>query len=168
MSKFKNASGAYLLQSMFYELLPSDKSQAIFTLKNEDHLGYPSLYRLYMEADDPTEYEFAIRNLGGWDHWKRLQSSPWFKPYLSAWRQELETRLRARALRNLRDVSNNPDAREYAQVNKFLVGQGWKEGGPKRRAGQPSKDEVKAELQRLATISNNLDEDFDRIQGKTN
>jgi hypothetical protein len=168
MSRFKNASGAYLLQSLFYELTPSDKSQVVYTLKNEDHMGYPSLYRLYMEADDPTEYDFAVANLGGWDHWERLQKSTWFQPYLKAWRHELEVRFRARSLKALRDVANNSSSKDYFQANKFLVGQGWKEGGPKRRAGQPSKEEVKAEAHRLATISNNLDEDFERIQGRSN
>jgi len=165
MSKFKNASGAYLLAGLFFETTSADKSSVVYTLKNEDHLGYPSLYRLYMEANDPTEYDFAVANLGGWDHWERLSKCSWFKPYLEAWRRELEVRFRAQALRNLRELSNNASGKDYFQVNKFLVGQGWKESGPKRRAGQPSKEDIKAEAHRLATIANNLDEDYQRITG---
>lgn len=163
MSKFKNASGAYLLAGLFYEMVNADKSSVVYTLKNEDHMGFPSLYRLYMEANDPTEYDFAVTNLGGWDHWERLSKCTWFRPYITAWRRELEVRFRAQALRNLRTLSEKADGKDYFQVNKFLVGQGWKESGPKRRAGQPSKDEIKAEAHRIATIANNIDEDYQRI-----
>lgn len=168
MSKFKNSIGAYLLGALFYEQTLADKSQVIYTLKDRDHLGYPSLYRLYMEADDPTEYTFAIANLDGWEHWERLCESPWFQPYIAKWRRELEVRFRALSLLNIRAVANDPKAKESYQANKFLVGQGWKEGGPKRKAGQPSKQEIKSEAHRLASISQSLDEDFQRITGKAN
>lgn len=168
MNQFKNDIGAYLLGSLFYEQTMADKAQVVYTLKDRDHLGYPSLYRLYMETDDPTEYNFAIQYLDGWAHWERLTECSWFKPYINRWRRELEVRFRARALLNIRTVANNSDSKESYQANKFLVGQGWKEGGPKRRAGQPSKDEIKSEAVRLAQVSQSLDEDFERITGKVN
>jgi hypothetical protein len=140
----------------------------VYTLKEHDHLGYPSLYRLYMEADDPTEYTFAIQYLDGWAHWERLQECSWFKPYIEQWRRELEVRYRAQSLKNIQAAANDPKNPSAYQANKFLVGQGWKDGGPKRRAGQPSKEEIKKEATRLAQISQTLDEDFERIQGKAN
>lgn len=167
-NRFKNDVGAYLLGGMFYEQTLSDKRQVLYTLKDRDHVGYPSLYRLYMEADDPTEYNFAIAHLDGWHHWERLLDCTWFEPFIARWRRELEVRFRARSLLNIREVANNPDAKEQYQANKFLVGQGWKEGGPKRRAGQPSKAEIKTEANRLAQISQNLDDDFERISGRAN
>lgn len=168
MSKFKNSIGAYLLNAIFYEQTLSDKSQVVYTLKDRDHCGYPSLYLKYMQADDPTEYTFAVANLDGWDHWERLTECGWFQPYLARWRRELEVRFRARALLRIREVAQDPKAKESYSANKFLVGQGWKEGGPKRRAGQPSKEEIKSEAHRLASISQSLDEDFERITGKVN
>lgn len=168
MVNFKNDVGAYLLGGMFFEQTMADKRQVIYTLKDRDHLGYPSLYRLYMEEDDPTEYHFATRHLDGWAHWERLVECTWFIPYLERWRRELEVRFRARALLNIRAVAGNPDSKEAYQANKFLVGQGWKEGGPRRRPGQPSKEEIKTEATRLAQISQNLASDFERITGKAN
>lgn len=167
MSKFKNSIGAYLLNALFYEQTLSDKSQVLYTLKDRDHCGYPSLYRLYMEADDPTEYNFAITNLDGWDHWERLTECSWFQIYLSKWRRELEVRFRARALLRIREVAQDPKAKESYSANKFLVGQGWKDN-PKRHAGQPSKEEIKSEAHRLASIAQSLDDDFERISGKAN
>lgn len=162
MSKFKNDSGAFLLGALFYEQTLPDKSQVVYTLKDRDHLGYPSLYRLYMEADDPTEYNFAITHLDGWAHWERLIECTWFQPFVERWRRELEVRFRARSLMNIRSVANS-EGKEAYQANKFLVSGGWKEGGPKRRAGQPSKEEIKSEATRLAQISQTLDDDLERI-----
>ena len=160
--------GGLLLKAIFFEETLSDKTNVVYTLKNHDHLGYPSLYRLYMETDDPTEYDFAVKYLDGWEHWVRLCENTWFKPYVTAWRKELEVRNRARALKNIKDVASSSSNPNSYQANKFLVSGGWKEAGPKRRAGQPSKDEVKAEAKRLAEISQTLDEDFERITGKVN
>lgn len=168
MSKFKNAMGAYMLQGMFYETTLADKSTVVYTLKDRDHEGFPSLYRLYMEADDPTEYHFAIANLDGWAHWERLLECSWFQPYITKWRRELEVRTRARSLLNIRAVAAQGDDKNSFQANKFLLNGSWKEGGPKRRAGAPSKEEIKNEANRLATIEQSLNEDLARITGPVN
>ena len=152
---------------MFFEETGADKSQVLYTLKDHDHLGYPSLYRLYMEANDPTEYTFAIQNLDGWCHWERLCESAWFKPYVDDWRRELEVRFRANALKNIHSAANDPKNPSAWQANKFLVGQGWKET-PRRKAGAPSKEEIKKEAVRLAEISRAMEDDFERISGKAN
>lgn len=165
---FKNTIGHYLLGALFYEQSMSDKSQVVYTLKDRDHLGYPSLYRLYMETDDPTEYTFATAHLDGWAHWERLTECAWFKPYVASWRRELEVRFRARSLLNIRAVANDTSSKESYQANKFLVGQGWKEGGPQRRAGQPSKEEIKSAAHRIAQTEFQLSEDLERIQGREN
>jgi hypothetical protein len=168
MNKFTNVMGNRLLKGLFFEETSSDKTGVLYTLKNRDHLGYPSLYRLYMETNDPTEYTFATQYLDGWEHWERLCECSWFKPYVEVWRRELEVRFRATALRNIVDASNDTKNPSAYQASKFLVGQGWKEGGPKRRAGQPSKDEIKKELHRQVQITKTLDDDFERITGKAN
>lgn len=162
---FKNSIGAYLLGALFFEQA-LDKSQVVYTLKDRDHLGYPSLYRLYMEADDPTEYHFALAHLDGWAHWERLVECEWFKPYLERWRRELEVRAKAQSLLAIRAIAKNPDNKEAYQANKFLIGNGWKDI-EKRKAGQPSKAEIQSEANRLAIIAQTLDEDAERI-GKVN
>lgn len=167
MSKFKNDIGAHLLNALFYEMVNADKSSVLYTLKDTDHAGYPSLYRLYMEADDPTEYTFALANLDGWAHWEKLTECGWFKPLVARWRRELEIRFRARALLNIRAVAGS-EGKDAYQANKFLVSGQWKESGPKRRAGQPSRDEIKSEAHRLAQISQSLDDDYDRITERVN
>lgn len=163
---FKNDIGAYLLNALFYEQTLSDKSNVLFTLKDRDHAGYPSLYRLYMEANDPTEYAFAVKHLDGWAHWERLCECTWFQPFLARWRRELEIRFRSRALANLVTVAAGGHKESYS-ANKFLVNGGWKDE-PKRRAGQPSKEEIKSELHRQVEISQSLEDDYSRATGRAN
>jgi len=155
-------------KQLFFETTLSDKSTCLFTLKPVDHEGLPSLYRLYMETDDPTEYLFATRYLDGWDHWETLCECTWFKPYISKWRRELEIKHRALALKNIKSLANNPNSKEYHQANKFLVSSGWQEPTEKNRRGRPSKEEVAQAAKEMADERRSLDEDFERIQGAIN
>lgn len=163
MPKFKNSTGGYLLNAMFYETTLADKSQVSYTLKREDHEGFPSLYRLYMEADDPTEYNFATAHLDGWDHWERLCECTWFQPYVTKWRRELEIRTRAYALLEVRAKAKDADSKESFQANKFLLAGGWKPPAEKRRVGAPSKEDVAKAAHDIAMNKTMLDDDLERI-----
>lgn len=164
MSKFKNSMGAFLLKALFFETTLANKAQVVYTLKDEDHLGYPSLYRLYMEADDPTEYTFATAHLDSWTHWEALTKCTWFRPFLTRWRKELNTRARARALLAIRKLAAS-ESKEAFQANKYLLSGQWQEATPKRRAGQPSKEEIKQAANEIATHEQIVENDFERIKG---
>jgi hypothetical protein len=146
---------------LFYETNTTDKSQILYTLKDTDHNGYPSLYRLYMEAGDLTEYSFAIQHLDGWNHWETLCKSPWFQDYLARWRRELELKYRSAALKNLIDAANG-DSRDALQANKFLIQGHWKSGEGSGR-GRPSKEEIKSKAHELASEAVKVDEDYKRL-----
>lgn len=167
-SPFRNAYGQRYLRTLFYETTLADKTGVVYTLKDRDHEGYPSLYRLYMESDDPTEYSFAISNLDGWDHWETLCECTWFKPYITRWRRELEIRAKARALLAIKALAADPTSKEHYQASKFLINSGWREKATGRGAGRPSKDEVQKVARQLAEDSRNLEEDFQRVTGVPN
>lgn len=162
-NKFKNASGAYLTLNLFYET-SLDKSQVVYTLKDRDHAGYPSLYRAYMDANDPTEYSFAVAYLDGWAHWERICRASWFKEYVVAWRRELELRTRSAALLRIREVAGS-EGKEAFQANKYLLNGQWKERDAKRRVGAPSKAEIKDAAHQIATTERTLSDDLERIKG---
>lgn len=166
MNQFRIHTGQRKLRGLFFETVMSDKTGVVYTLKNRDHEGYPSFYRLYMETDDPTEYAFAVQYLDGWDHWETLCECNWFKPYITKWRREIEIRAKAQALNKIKDVAASGGKESY-QANKFLVAGGWKED-KKRNAGRPSKEEVSAEARRLAENSRDLEDDLNRVQGHIN
>lgn len=166
MNPFRSSNGQRLLRGLFYEEVNADKSLVVYTLKDRDHAGFPSLYRLYMEADDPTEYTFAIANLDGWEHWEMLCNASWFKPYVTRWRRELEIRARARALQHIKAVAES-DTKEAYQANKFLVTGGWK-NDKRKGAGRPSKEEVSKAAKAMAEEAKDLNDDLARVQGLVN
>ena len=163
---FTNEMNGWLLQALFFETTKSDRPHCKYTLKDYDSNGYQSLYRLYMEANDPTEYTFANQHMGGWEHWTRLCECTWFQPYVTRWRHELELRIRANALKNILSLAN-AEGKDKLAANKLLLGS-WGDKTEARGRGRPSKAEIKKEAHRLAEIEQNLTSDFERIQGRTN
>jgi len=137
---FKTPQGVFILGGLFFEQSPTDKSNVIYTLKDNDHLGYPSLRRLYLEMGDPTEYFFALKHMDGWAHWERLCECEWFSQYLNRWRRELELCIRAKALIRIMALSENPNSKEAFGANKFLLAANWK---PTARVGRPNKEDIK-------------------------
>ena len=167
-SRFKNPSGAFYLRGIFFEETGVDKSSVVYTLKEADHLGYPSLYRLYMEANDPTEYNFAVSHLYSWSHWEALSQCTWFRPYLDAWRRELETKIRAESLVQIRATAKEATPTGF-QANKYLLESPWKAVGEfKRGRGRPTKADIQKAASDLARASQEHTEDFTRVFGKTN
>lgn len=160
---FRNPNGGRrFLRALFFEEALDDKTYCLYTLKREDHLGYPSLMRLYLEEADPTEYRFASKYLDGWSHWVELSGQSWFQPYVSEWRQELEVRLRSEALAHILAVSKDATNNNAYHANKYLLEGSWKPTGESKR-GRPSKDEVKLEIKRLAASKAQIDEDAQRL-----
>lgn len=152
--------GRWLTKSLFVEFAYQDvhPEESLFTLQDEDRLGVPSLYRLYMEMRDPSEYYFAKQYLGGWDHWERLSKSPWFKPYIESWRKELEALIRAEALKEIIRIAKDSSHKSSYEANKILLRD---KSQPKR--GRPSKDEVTKEATRIASEEDRVQKDAERI-----
>ncbi len=162
IQSFKNESGVWITKGLFYEVA-IHLGNVMFTLKEEDHKGYKSLKRLYMEADDLTEYTFAVTHLGGWAHWQSILECKWFHPYIEAWRHELEVRTRARALSNILKEASSNEGKNAFTANKLLLDRGWVTEKQKNKRGAPTKDEVKKAAVELARASGDLDDDFGRI-----
>ena len=91
--RFKAVSGQHYIRQIFFEENTEDRSLVLYTLKDYDiEVGgraIPSIHRLYVEAEDPVEYDFANRYFDNWNHWDKLRSGTWFKPYLDSMRAEL-------------------------------------------------------------------------------
>lgn len=161
-NKYTNSMGRNYLRALFYETTEGDKSSVVYTLKRRDHLGYPSLYRLYMEACDPTEYRFAVANLNGWSHWQELVSSSWFQPYVEEWRHELEIKLRSDALASILVLSRSETNPNAYHANKYLLDGSWKVKGEVKR-GRPTKEQVRAEILAQAASRADIDDDAKRL-----
>lgn len=161
-NRYKNSVGRYYLRGLFYEETLSDKSSVLYTLKREDHQGYPSLFRLYMSVSDPTEYKFAVAHLGGWDHWLELTSADWFKPYVEAWRVELITKLQSDALSSIKAVAASEANPNSYHANKYLLETFGKPVEAKKR-GRPSKGSLEDEKTHQRSILADIADDAKRL-----
>jgi hypothetical protein len=162
-TKFKDVGGRPLTQSLFLEV--NYTPNATYTLKDYDHEWeghvYPSLKRLYLEFEDPTEYDFANTYLLGWQHWQRLVENKLTRKHIDEWREELEYKLKARAVKLM---VQSAESGNY-QAAKWLADRGW----TTRAAGRPTKAEVDGERAAQAKIVQEYGADVHRLfaeQGK--
>lgn len=146
-----------------YEIPKEDKA-CVYTLKDQDHEGYPSLYRLYMACPDPTEWDFANTHLDGWAHWEQLCDTSWFRPYVDRWRKEKELKARSDALRKVREVATDHEHRSYYEANKYLLNSPWKLQEAKYSRGRPSKDEIKKAAVEQAEAQQMVSSDLERLK----
>lgn len=167
MSKFKTEQGRRLTKGLFFEQTLSDKSTVLYTLKEHDHEGYPSLKKLYLETEDPTEYKFACAYLDSYSHWEELCKCSWFQEYLELWRKELELKIKSKALFQIREEAENDLSKSKFTANKFLIEGGWKDkennSSSKSRRGRPSKQEINEAAKNMAEEQNLVDEAFKRV-----
>lgn len=159
---FKNSIGAFYLQALFYETTGADKSTVLYTLKDRDHQGFPSLHRLYLETNDPTEHTFAVTYLDGWAHWERLCECDWFTPYLDQMRKELDLRIKAQALSRILSIANS-GAKEALTANRFLLETDLRTASQERR-GRPKKNTKRVEAQKLSELKELISEDAKRLE----
>jgi hypothetical protein len=154
---YKNASGQHLLKQLFFETAETSRERVLYTLKGEDHEGYPSLRRIYLEMADETEFYFAEKYFDGYPHWKKLLACTWFVAALEPIRDELRSRNLADQLLFLKQASKNGNV----SATKYLLEEAWK---PKSKVGRPSKEKIKQEADRLFMSSQDINEDLERLQ----
>ncbi len=158
-AKYVNASGNRYTKAIFYELAV-DKSQVLYTLKDRDHKGFLSLYLLYMECGDLTEYTFANLYLEGWEHWKILCECSWFQPYVARWREELHLKHAALALIQVKRIAAGAETSSLT-ANKYLLEKGWKK--TLEPVGRPTKEAIKRKAKEMVLTQEEINEDHKRI-----
>lgn len=160
-TKLVDGQGKPLTQSLFLEIGYTDFS--VYTLKDQDYeyngKMYPSLKRLYLEMEDPTEYEFANECLLGWRHWIRLCENKQIAKHIDEWRAELEYKLRSKAVRMMLSSAKGGNY----QAAKWFADRGWSNKG----AGRPSKADVEHERQVQARLGEEYSEDVVRLFQRT-
>lgn len=152
-----DTAGRPITQSLFLEIGYTDS--AIYTLKEDDYEYkgkiYPSLKKLYLASEDPTEYEFAKTYLLNWRHWQRICENKILQKHIDEWREELEVKLRSRAV--LQAIKNANKG--GFQAAKWLADRGW----AGRPAGRPSKLEIEKEKKVAANINSEYQDDVVRL-----
>ena len=180
--KFYNENNTLLGRALFWEEAWRPE-YAIYTLSRYDRslpervevsedgvetirpaLELKSLYRLYMDANDITEYDFANKYFAHWDHWQTIANSNWFKDELAKWRKELEIRVVSDALKLIQMEAISESKYAY-NANRYLADKGWlpKEKTPSKGAGRPSKASIQEEAARQIADLHDIEADLKRL-----
>jgi len=166
---FKDRGGRWLTASLFMET-NKDESRypSIFTLSDEDRDGRISAKRIYMDANDPTEFLAAKHIFGSFDCWTNLCNSPFFKPHLSRWRSELRVRIRSRSVGIIEEaaITGKIPASQLAAA-KWLATQEWEGNRPKPRQGpgRPRKvSDPESDLKEALSEISEDEEDLRRLE----
>lgn len=157
-SELKDKMGRPLTQGLFLEI-GYDTKFAVYTLKDDDFMYegklYPSLKRLYLDMEDPIEYDFANKYLLGWNHWKRICENKIFTDRIEGWREELQLKLRARGFKEMMNkASTSPMAA------KWLTDKGWEE----KKVGRPSKSDQEAQKKFEKKVNEEFKADILRLK----
>lgn len=137
----------------------------IFTLKDFDYtvdgVTYLSLRQIYFSYEHiPNfEYNFAMDVFGSWDIWQKITKCS-IRSVFQEWRDELEIKIKAEAIRRMMAASRSDDAKGV-QAAKYLADKGYVEGGTRR--GRPTKEEVERERKLQAEVKDSLAADMERI-----
>jgi hypothetical protein len=146
-----------ITQGLFLEVQYGEN--AIYTLKEVDHEWkgklYPSLKRLYLECEDPTEYTFANQYLLGWRHWLRLCENKLIRKEIDEWRYELEVKLRSKGVLSVLKKAQAGNL----QAAKWAADKGWSE----QRVGRPTKEDIEHEKKVRAGITDEFSADAARM-----
>ena len=155
--KMVGAKGTHITQSLFLEV-GYDTRYAIFTMGESDHeykgKTYLSLKRLYLEMEDVAEYEFATTYFLSWSHWQRITKNKSLVNLVEDMREELELKLRARAIKEI--ISND----NSFQATKWIADKGW----GKRATGRPKKAETEREANMISRLKTEFEDDIERMR----
>lgn len=158
--QLQDTMGRPLTQSLFLEIGYSD--YAVYTLKEFDYVykgrEYPSLKRLFLLEEDPTEWAFATKHLLGWQHWKRLCENKALAKHFAEWREELELKIRSGAVREMQSLCGSESGNFSAA--KYLSDRGW----DKKAVGRPGKGELEKEERIAEHVSKEFTDDIARLQ----
>jgi len=159
----KDVMGNYLTLALFWETrhIPNEKKYPpLFTIKDREHVvkgvEYVSLKRIYMSYSHVPgmEYEFAEDMFDCWSQWKTIAEKSELSKLVQEWRDELDIRIKAVAMKTLLQQSKD----NIVAARAILAGE---HKGNKR--GRPSKAEVEREKKLAAGVRDNLDEDMQRL-----
>lgn len=79
MSIMKDKRGAHRTESLFVEVISPQSAETytpVYSLRDYDNKGYPSMYNIFMAATD--EHEAALKLVGSLAHWRKLCKLKWF------------------------------------------------------------------------------------------
>jgi hypothetical protein len=152
-----------LTRTLFYEQVQKFPDQSAYEPQFTLGANIPGLINArvtFLELRDPTGYLWAIKYLSSWEHWEQLMTCSWFEAEYQAWLRELKSILRQEALKKISEIAQGGSVQAFAAA-KYLASYEWEKAS--RKAGAPSKEEMKGELAKAVKELNTLEEDAQRM-----
>jgi hypothetical protein len=160
---FKDSSGRTRTSSLFIEH-EVEGYTPLWTIhpvaRTVDGVLYQSLKAIYFSYDHIPgfEYDFAMATFKSWETWVRITNNSRIRNIIAEWREELDVKLKADAIRAMVEASKGTSAAATTAA-KYLADKGYSQ----RKAGRPSKEEITRETRIAAGISKELDSDYERM-----
>lgn len=165
MPVFRTEGNALITRGLFLEPnwgRPNVKPEyQIYTLDTKDKDGYISVYRVYMELMDPTEYKIATELFEGPHHWQRICECEWFQPFLEAMRRDLRSKIKSLAVEQIINEANDENSKNRFAALKYLADGGYIEKKAKAPVGRPNKPK------KPVAEDSEYQKEFNRIFGNT-
>lgn len=158
----KDNKGVWRTDSLFFEFKHDDLPYH-WTIHDRDReengVIYPSMKLIYMAYDHipQHEYQFAMDVLGSWDHWLRMCQSSRVGQHIAIWREELDVKIKAQAVKDIMAVAKG-DSAAAANAAKWLAEKGYAS-----KRGRPSKAEKHQLLKQEAEAEGSIEKDFQRL-----
>jgi hypothetical protein len=166
MTIYKDKMGRYLTKALFQDValqIPMGERllRPPFTLYSDrTSEGYICFRKTFVELMDPTGYQWAMKYLGDFEHWRKLTQSTWFQDALDVAMDELDNKLKSEALITIKAISEAPGDKQALPAARYLASGEWKK---KSGAGRPSNQVISGELKRAVKVLTVEDEDAARI-----
>lgn len=115
---------------------------------------------VFVECEDLTEYEAAIKLAGSWKEWKRWKNNwPTFNDYIEEWKEEILVKLKSQAMKKIQALADSDDKQHFAAA-KFIVQEEHKKLAG---AGRPSKAQKDRAAKQIAQGAAETREEEKRI-----
>lgn len=111
--------------------------------------------KTFVETEDLTEYKGAMALVGDWKEWLRFKRE-WssFQNIVDEWKEEIEVRLRSRAVAQLIKASESSvDAAKWVAEGKFN----------RRKPGTPTKAEKEREIKIQTKMTDAVEDEIARV-----
>lgn len=160
--KFRGFGSKWLTQGLFFEYGIPPYERVLYTTQtwDKEYKGktYPSLHKLYVEMEDVAEFEFANTYFECYEHWLRIKALPFFKEHYAAMVNELNAKLRSKALHAM--LTQLKDGTASQATLKYLADEDYN----RKSAGRPSREQIDTEVKHQATLHTIYSNDLDRIK----
>jgi len=166
-SPFRSENNKYFTKQLFYETwqnlaIDSRQIEPVFTLY-QDREGLINFGKKYVELADPTGVKITDQLLNGdYTHWTVMNNCKWFIAAKELWDKELDARLKAEAMDNLKEIMKEGMPAQRLAASKYIANQEYRKTQSNR--GRPSKQEVEKETKKMAEEERTILEDYNRIR----